>query len=208
MAYRLLPALLLAPISLVALPTFAQNKPNLPVTFYLGGGPSVIFDRTDYRLAENSDADPASATYGANAYLGLKVWYFGLELGLSGSGKLGFNGTDSNGYVSQERSYTATTMNLVGFVPIGERWEIVPRLGLNLNSSYGTGETCRSRGRYGSSRTYECTNTMLSAGVGVRYAFNEHWGARLDYTYWPVQDSRFEPRKQLHQVGINVEYRF
>lgn len=183
-------------------PSFQRSGP------YIGAGASFVYDSTDYRIPGNTNATNPSNTYGLNAYVGARYKWVGLELSVSRLGTTGFDGTDSTGYVNREQNFTVAGVSLVGFFPIGERWEFVPRLGLNVSHQYGTGEQCRRRNRSGSTRTYECQENTIIGGIGMRYAFTEHWGARVDYTYMPVQDSRFAPRNHFHHLGASLEYRF
>lgn len=215
MSYSSIRALLVAPF--LCLPAFAQAQDRgqdgyrdfFQPRFYVGGGLNWINDQTGYRIPTNSGISTDSNTYGVNGFAGVKLAWFGLELNLMRTGELGFDGIDANGVRSEKESHSATSMNFVGFIPIGEKFEIVPRIGPNFTTGYGTGETCYVRsGRWGFLRQTECRKSFWVYGVGVRYALNDHWGARLDYTYYQIQDSRFEPRTTLHSVGLNFDYRF
>lgn len=216
MSHRSLIALISAPLLLIgAATTSAQSTGRDSVRdffqprLYVGGGLGMVSDQTDYRIPANSNISTNSVTYGLNAYGGVKLAWFGIELQFMRTGEVGFDGVDANGVRSEKEAHSATSFNFVGFIPIGEKFEIIPRIGPNFTSGYSTGETCYVRtGRWGWLRETECRKSFWIYGIGARYALTDHWGARLDYTYYPIQDSRFEPRTELHHVAVNLEYRF
>lgn len=183
------------------------------VTPYLGGSLGHVTSRSDYVLPPGATVtqESSSATGGA-LFGGMKLGrYGGIELSYLKLGSIGVDATGAGGPVKGVRSLDFATVNFVGFLPLGERWELSGRAGLALNASYRTGETCYGSTRTGAgytTRSYPCTRTSWMVGLGARYAVNERWGARLDWVYVDYQDSREGLNYRPHFLGVGVDYRF
>jgi opacity protein-like surface antigen len=185
------------------------------VTPYVGGSLGRITSGSDYTLPPGATVtrESTSATGGA-LFGGVKVGpHTGIEIAYLNLGSIGVDASGAGGGVNGVRSLDFTAFNIVGFAPLGDRWELSARAGFVPSASYRTGETCHSRGssrsRAGStSRSYPCTRTSWMIGAGARYAVNEHWGARLDWLHVNYQDSRDGLRYKPHFFGVGVDYRF
>ncbi len=208
-----------APLSLLALclpiDTLAEDSVTSRWGFtpYVGGSLGYVTSGSDYTLPPGATVTRASesATGGA-LFGGLKLGkYGGIELAYLRLGSIGVDATGTGGAINGVRSLDFAAFNLVGFLPLGERWELSARAGLALNASYRTGQTCYGSTRSGpgyTTRAYPCTRTSWMIGAGARYAVNEHWGARLDWVYIDYQDSREGLNYKPHFFGVGVDYRF
>jgi len=178
---------------------------------YAGGTVGGAYDASSYDLGAGSTVvREVSSAFGGNAFAGVKFGpYVGFELSRLQLGALGVEAETVSGLVDTVRGIGVTSFNLAGFVPLGERWELTARLGIALDASYSTGQTCYSRsGRSGFYRSYPCQSTSYLFGAGARYAIDDHWGLRLDYLYVDFQDSRQGPNYKPQYLGIGVDYRF
>lgn len=178
---------------------------------YIGGSAGVATDHSDYALPSGATKVGESASApGAALFAGLRFGpYFGVELSTLALGRLGVEASTPGGSSDTRRALDVTSVNLVGFIPLGTRWEITLRAGLALNASYRTGETCYGRsGRYSGYRAYPCSETSTVLGLGVRYALDEDWGIRLDWLTVDYQDRREGPNYRPQFFGIGVDYRF
>lgn len=208
-----------APLSLLALclpfDALAEDADSSRwgVTPYLGGSLGRITSGSDYTLPPGATVtrESTSAT-GGTLFGGVKLGrYAGVEIAYLNLGSIGVDATGAGGTVNGVRSLDFATFNFVGFLPLGERWELSARAGLALNASYRTGETCYGSSRTGAgytTRSYPCTRTSWMIGAGARFAVNEHWGARLDWLYVDYQDSREGLNYKPHFFGVGVDYRF
>ncbi len=194
----------------VAGPVSANADP-MRIEPYLGGTLGAARDASSHDFGAGSTTTREIGTaFGGNAFVGVKFGrFFGIELSRLQLGDLGSEVQTPGGTVDTVRAIGVTSLNLAGFVPVGERWELTGRVGLALDASYSTGQTCYQRsGRFGYTRSYPCQSTSYVLGAGARYALNEDWGLRLDWLYVDFQDSRQGPNYQPHYLGVGADYRF
>jgi opacity protein-like surface antigen len=211
-------ARLVTPLTLalcLPLGALAEDPSSAPwgTTPYVGGSLGRITSGSDYTLPPGATVtrESTSATGGA-LFAGLKLGkYAGVEIAYLNLGSIGVDATGTGGAVNGMRSLDFASFNVVGFLPLGSRWEVSGRLGLALNAGYRTGETCYGTSRTGAgytTRAYPCTRTSWMVGLGARYAVTDQWGARLDWLYVDYQDSREGLNYKPHFFGVGVDYRF
>jgi opacity protein-like surface antigen len=203
-------ATLIAGIGLLSAAASANTDP-FRIEPYVGGNLGAAGDASSYDFGPGSTVTREIGTaFGGHAFAGVKFGRFiGIELSRLQLGDLGSEARTPGGPVDAVRAIGVTSLNLAGFLPLGERWELTGRLGLALDASYSTGQTCYQRsGRFGYIRSYPCQSTSYVVGAGARYALNEDWGLRLDWLYVDFQDSREGPNYQPHYLGIGADYRF
>lgn len=178
--------------------------------FYVGGALGVSRDAGDYSFTGATVSAQDLTNPGFKTYVGFRVMrYFGVELGYAKLGATGFEGVDSNGQPFNDRfTHDAVPFSFVGFVPLGDRWEITGRLGAVINSTYNTEQTCVRRTRWGTVVQQNCPSTPLAWGLGVRYRVGEKLGVRLDYDSYALQDAARSPRAELNFFSVGLDYRF
>lgn len=178
---------------------------------YVGGSVGVARDSSSAAFdASSTVTREVNSSFGGQVFAGLKLGpWFGIELTRLQLGELGREAQTPGGPVDAVRAIGVTSLGLAGFLPLGERWELIGRAGIALDASYSTGQTCYERSsRYGYYRSYPCQSTSYLLGAGARYAMNEDWGLRADFVYIDFQDSRQGPAYQPYFLGIGVDYRF
>jgi opacity protein-like surface antigen len=208
-----------APLSLLALflpiDTLAEEPESSRrrETLYVGGSLGRIASWSDYNLPPGTTVTRESSSgMGAALFAGLKFdKYSGIEIAYLNIGSIGVDTTGAGRTVNGVGSLDFGALSFVGFLPLGERWELSARVGAALDASYRTGETCRNgaRTRAGSTgRSYPCTRNSWLIGGGARFAVTEHWGARMDWLYVNYQNSREGLNYKPHFFAVGVDYRF
>jgi opacity protein-like surface antigen len=177
---------------------------------YVGGAIGMAHDSGDYGYANTTVTRQDFTGPGAKIYVGLRMFrYFGVEAAYARIATTSVDGvTGSNQPFSDRYTHEALPVSVVGFLPLGERWELNARLGIVANSSYETGGTCYTRTRSGAVRQHRCSETPIAVGLGARYAFNGKWGARLDYDLYQLRDGVNSPRSDLSLFSLGIDYRF
>jgi len=178
--------------------------------FYVGGAVGVSRDTGSYSFADANVTAQGLTNAGFKTYVGFRAMRFvGLEVGYAKLGATAFEGVDANGQAFSDRyTHDAVTFSLVGFVPLGERWELIGRFGVVANSTYNTEQSCIRRTRWGAVVQQNCPSTPLAWGFGVRYRLNEKLGIRLDYDNYALQDAARSPRAELNFLSVGLDYRF
>ncbi len=176
---------------------------------YVGGAVGLSHDRGNYAEPGDTVLQADRQAFAGKVYAGVRSKYLGVEVAYVRIGATGIAGRTAGGAPFDERSaHDAVPISIVGFLPLGERWELNARLGLVVNASYETGETCIRYSRSGASRRYRCSETPVALGAGVRYAVGQRWGLRLDVDYFELRDSVASPRSDLGTITLGVDYRF
>lgn len=177
---------------------------------YAGGALGISRDTGSYSFTGANVTSQDLTNPGAKAYVGYRfARYFGMEIGYARLGATAFEGTDTAGQPFSDRfTHEAVPLSFVGFLPLGDRWELIGRLGAVINSSYNTEKTCFRRTRWGTVSQQNCPATPLAWGVGVRYRIGEKLGLRLDYDSYALQDAARSPRAELNFVSLGLDYRF
>lgn len=178
--------------------------------FYVGGAVGVSRDTGNYSFTGANITAQGLTNAGFKTYVGFRAMRFvGLEVGYAKLGATTFEGVDANGQSFSDRyTHDAVTFSFVGFVPLGDRWELIGRLGTVINSTYNTEQTCVRRTRWGTVVQQNCPSTPVAWGFGVRYRLNEKLGIRLDYDNYALQDAARSPRAELNFFSLGLDYRF
>lgn len=198
-------AILFTGTSLASAQTFPPDS-----GFYVGGGIGISRDSGNYSFTGANVSAQDLTNPGFKAYVGFRAMrYFGIEVGYAKLGSTGFEGVDANGQPFSDRfTHDAVPFSFVGFLPLGDRWELIGRLGAVINSTYNTEQTCVRRTRWGTVAQQNCPSTPFAWGVGVRYRVAEKVGIRLDYDSYALQDAARSPRAELNFFSLGVDYRF
>lgn len=212
---RFRPALAVA-LSVLLASTFVRpahadgaSSSLLDIRPYVGGALGLSYDGGQYAEPGDTVLRADRQALAGKVYAGIRAKYVGVEIAYLRIGATGIAGRTAGGDAFDERSgHDAVPISLVGFLPLGERWELNARLGLVVNARYETGGTCVSYTRSGASRRYNCSETPIGFGAGVRHAVGQRWGVRLDLDYFELRDSVSSPRSDLGTVTFGVDYRF
>lgn len=189
----------------------AHAQEKMPDTgLYVGGAIGIARDDGNYAFTGATVTTQDLTNPGAKVYVGYRVVrYFGIEIGYAKLGSTTFEGVDSNGVPFSDRfTHEAVPLTFVGFLPLGDRWELIGRFGSVINSTYNTEESCVRQTRWGTVVQQNCPSTPITWGVGVRYRVAEKWGLRLDYDSYALKDSARSPRAELNFFSIGADYRF
>ncbi|NHZ88528.1 OmpA family protein [Massilia sp. CCM 8733] len=114
--------------------------------------------------------------------------YFALEAGFFDLGKFGFDATTSqNGRLVGEAGFRGVNMDLVGQLPLSERFSVLGRVGMN----YAKAST-----HFSGNRLFAVTNPNPSerklnakAGLGLEYKFSEALALRAEVERYRVNDA-------------------
>ena len=114
--------------------------------------------------------------------------YFALEAGFFDLGKFGFDATTSqNGRLVGEAGFRGVNMDLVGQLPLSERFSLLGRVGMN----YAKAST-----HFSGNRLFAVTNPNPSerklnakAGLGLEYKFSEALALRAEVERYRVNDA-------------------
>ena len=114
--------------------------------------------------------------------------YFALEAGYFDLGKFGFDATTSqNGRLVGEAGFRGVNMDLVGQLPLSERFSVLGRVGMN----YAKAST-----HFSGNRLFAVTNPNPSerklnakAGLGLEYKFSEALALRGEVERYRVNDA-------------------
>ncbi len=198
-------------LSALVRPAHADGASASPLGIrpYVGGALGLTHDRGDYAEPGDTVLQADRQAFAGKIYAGIRSKYVGVEVAYLRIGSTGITGRTANGDPFDGRSaHDAVPISLVGFLPLGEHWELNARVGFVVNATYETGGTCIRYSRSGASRRYRCSETPIALGAGVRYAVGQHWGLRLDVDYFELRDSASAPRSDLGTVTLGIDYRF
>lgn len=188
----------------------AQTDTPPETGLYVGAGTGIARDDGNYTFTGASVTSQDLTNPGAKIYVGYRlIRYFGVEIGYAKLGATSFEGTDTNGVPFSERfTHEAVPLSLVGFLPLGDRWELIGRLGSVINSTYNTEQSCVRRTSWGTVVQQNCPSTPIAWGLGVRYRVGQKWGVRVDYDSYALKDSASSPRAELNFFSVGADYRF
>jgi hypothetical protein len=188
----------------------AQSDVPPETGFYAGVAAGIARDDGNYVFSGATVISQDLTNPGAKIYAGFRpVRYFGLEIAYAKLGSTGFEGTDANGVPFSDRfTHEAVPLSLVGFLPLGDRWELIGRLGFVINSTYNTEQPCVRQTRWGTVVQQNCPSTPVAWGLGVRYRVGQKWGVRVDYDSYALKDSASSPRAELNFFSVGADYRF
>lgn len=188
------------------------DDPLKPIgRFYVGVSGGVSRDDGDYRFDGARVVSSDVSGTGLKLTLGVRlIKYLGLEVAYAKVSNTELVLTDNaTGATSRESfSHDAVPFTVVGFLPIGDRLELVGRAGLVINSSYQSGGTCFYRSRNGFTYSRPCTDTPFTWGLGARWALNEHLGLRADWDSIELRDRASAPASELSLFTVGVDWRF
>ncbi len=199
-----------AAIGACAIPSVHAQWSAADTGFYVGGAVGIARDDGNYTFTGANVVTQDLTNPGAKVHVGYRaVRYFGIEIGYAKLGATTFEGVDSNGSPFSDRfTHEAVPLVFVGFLPLGDRWELVGRLGSVINSTYNTEQSCVRQTRWGAVVQQNCPNTPFTWGIGERYRVGEKWGIRLDYDSYALKDSARSPRAELNFFNVGADYRF
>ncbi len=136
---------------------------------------------TGFQRDERGNAFRLFGGYQFNRYFGLEAGYFDL-------GKFGFNAsTAPAGTLNGQIRLRGLSLDLVGTLPLGDRWSLLGRVGA---------QAAQARDTFGGSGAVAVLNPNPSkreinykAGAGVQYAFSRNVLMRLEGEHYRVNDA-------------------
>jgi OOP family OmpA-OmpF porin len=186
------------PLALLASPgLFAQGLPSTAGVYWgLGAGQSQARIDSD-RIRQNLLSEGLSTSTltedgrhtGYKAYLGFPIHpNWSVETGYFDLGRFGFNATTTPvGGLTGSARIRGLNLDLVGFLPITERWSLMGRVG----AAYA-----QTQDRFSSSGAVSVTNpspnrreTNYKYGFGTQFAFTPALSLRLEAERYRVNDA-------------------
>ena len=221
---------LLAIMALAALDAQAQSTPwyagvaigqaktsgdlvsNREDTIYNATNLATSFDDTDtafrafggYRFNEHFALEANYTDFGKQR----TVTNFDVPGGITGSGSL-----------SVDRQVQGFGLDLVGTMPVAERFSVFARLGAFYSQTKADGEIAGdiyfTDGAGGTTRHRKVSETNFSFGLGATYAFDAQWSARLEWQRVTNVGKNFGPgvsngtgEADMDAIWLAVLYRF
>ena len=131
--------------------------------------------------------------------------YFALEAGFFDLGKFGFDATTSqNGRLVGEAGFRGVNMDLVGQLPLSERFSLLGRVGMN----YAKAST-----HFSGNRLFAVTNPNPSerklnakAGLGLEYKFSEALALRAEAENYRIDDA-LRSNGNTKMYSLNLVYK-
>jgi OOP family OmpA-OmpF porin len=131
--------------------------------------------------------------------------YFAIEAGVFDLGKFGFNSTTSgNGALNGEVGFRGVNLDLVGQLPLSQRFSVYARAGMNY---------AKASPHFTGNRLYAVTNPNPSerklnakAGLGLEYKFSEALAVRAEVERYRVNDA-VGNRGDVDMASINLVYK-
>ncbi|NHZ35975.1 OmpA family protein [Massilia rubra] len=131
--------------------------------------------------------------------------YFAIEAGFFDLGKFGFDATTSqNGRLVGEAGFRGVNMDLVGQLPLSDRFSVLGRVGMN----YAKAST-----HFSGNRLFAVTNPNPSerklnakAGLGLEYKFSEALALRAEVERYRVNDA-VGNRGDVDMASLNLVYK-
>ena len=204
--------------ALAAPAAFAQNAAPISSGWYMGGS----IGRT------TQDADNAAITNGLAAQgltttsidsddrdRGYKVFggyqlnrNFAIEGGYFDLGSFGYTAqTAPLGSQSGDVRYKGVNLDLVGILPITDKFSAIGRVGVTSAKASGSyGATGAAGLPYGSASHSE-RSTNPKVGVGLMYDFTPSLGVRVEAERYRVKDP-FSNRNHVDMMSVGLVYRF
>ena len=132
-----------------------------------------------------------------NRYLAIEAGYFDL-------GKFGFNAATSDGTFNGQAGFRGVNLDLVGQLPLTERFSLLGRIGANYarTSTHFTGN--RLNAVTGPNMTEK--KAGLKAGLGLEYKFTEALAMRAEVERYRVNDA-VGNRGDVDMVSLGLVYK-
>ena len=132
-----------------------------------------------------------------NRYLALEAGYFDL-------GKFGFNAATSDGTFNGQAGFRGVNLDLVGQIPLTERFSVLGRIGANYakTNTHFTGN--RLNAVTGPNMTEK--KSGLKAGLGLEYKFTEALAMRAEVERYRVNDA-VGNRGDVDMVSLGLVYK-
>jgi OOP family OmpA-OmpF porin len=152
--------------------------------------------------AFSSDEKDAPA---AKLFLGKQLnRYLAIEAGIFDLGKFGFNATTSDGALSGQAGFRGVNLDLVGQIPLTERFSVLGRVGANY---------AKTSTRFTGNRLNAVTGPNVSekksglkAGLGLEYKFTEALAMRGEIERYRVNDA-VGNRGHIDMVSLGLVYK-
>ena len=168
----------------------------------------------DERLIRSLTANGATLTsfttdersVGGKLYVGKQLnQYLTIEGGLFDLGKFGFNSTTSgNGTLNGEVGFRGVNLDLVGQLPLSQRFSVFARVGMNY---------AQAKAHFTGNRLFASTNPNPSerklnakAGLGLEYKFTEALAVRAEVERYRVNDA-VGNRGDVDMASVNLVYK-
>ena len=168
----------------------------------------------DERLIRSLTANGATLTsfttdersVGGKLYVGKQLnQYLAIEGGLFDLGKFGFNSTTSgNGTLNGEVGFRGVNLDLVGQLPLSQRFSVFARVGMNY---------AQAKAHFTGNRLFASTNPNPSerklnakAGLGLEYKFTEALAVRAEVERYRVNDA-VGNRGDVDMASVNLVYK-
>ncbi|MES2259773.1 MAG: OmpA family protein [Pseudomonadota bacterium] len=205
---------------LAALPAMAAddvfvNPDWANSAWYIGAGVGQSRATIDNeRLARSLTANGATLTgfttdereLGYKLFVGKQLnRYFAIEGGYFDLGKFGFNATTSqNGVLNGQAGFRGVNLDLVGQLPLSERFSLLGRAGMN----YAKASTHFSGNRLFAVTDPNPTERKLNAkvGLGLEYKFSEALAMRVEAERYRVNDA-VRNRGDVDLYSLNLVYK-
>ena len=183
--------------------------------WYIGAGIGQSRANIDEdRLTRSLTANGATMTgfskdergVGGKLYVGKQLnQYFAIEGGLFDLGKFGFNATTSgNGVLNGEVGFRGVNLDLVGQLPLSQRFSVYGRLGMSY---------AQAKAHFTGNRLLVQTNPNPSqrklnakAGLGLEYKFSEALALRAEVERYRVNDA-VGNQGDVDLASINLVYK-
>lgn len=168
----------------------------------------------DERLIRSLTANGATMTsfttdersVGGKLYVGKQLnQYLAIEGGVFDLGKFGFNSTTSgNGTLNGEVGFRGVNLDLVGQLPLSQRFSVFARVGMNY---------AQAKAHFTGNRLFATTNPNPSerklnakAGLGLEYKFSEALAVRAEVERYRLNDA-VGNRGDVDMASVNLVYK-
>jgi hypothetical protein len=144
-------------------------------------------------------SDRVTATGSATAYtlaLGYRGRYFGGELGYSTTSGVPYRVETASETLNGEWKANGLSLDVLGFLPLDERYELFGRLGFNSIDGSSTAQSPNG------TRQYDFDVAPFSGGLGAQFFIDERIAGRLEWR----QQGAFDGA--VRSVLIQLVYRF
>jgi OOP family OmpA-OmpF porin len=143
---------------------------------------------------------------GGKLYVGKQLnQYFAIEAGVFDLGKFGFNSsTSGNGVLNGEVGFRGVNLDLVGQLPLSQRFSVYGRLGMNY---------AKASAHFTGNRLFAVTDPNPSerklnakGGLGLEYKFSEALAVRAEVERYRVNDA-VGNRGDVDMASVNLVYK-
>jgi len=184
--------------------------------WYIGANAGQARDKLDNAAIARSVAGPGFAITSLsenNHDTGYKVFggyafsrYFAWEGGYFDLGDFSFTSTTAPaGSLRGNLKVRGFNLDLVGFIPMTDRFSLFGRVGANYaktsDTFSGTGLVLVPNGNR------ESKQTNVKYGAGMQYAFNDHVGLRLEAERYRINDA-VANKGNIDLISLGLVYRF